>query len=94
MASHFRTIATAFLFTSLAIHVYSERRQSAADRARYEARFTLLEGLLNRARLGEVLDTEEVQNIKRLARGLDNVDLNSPDKSSVTWSEVFFGKRR
>ena len=94
MSSHFRTIATAFLFTSIAIHIATHRRQVASEKAQYEARFTLLEDLLSRLRDGQRVEPEEIENVKRLTQIAGHGNTGTQvDQRSTSWREVFLGRK-
>ena len=89
--NHFRTLAYAFLFTSMSINVAAARSRLTADRVRFDARHEMLESLVQRLRRGEDVSNDEIEQARKLAFGA--TPGAAGEEHSISWRDAFFGKR-
>lgn len=89
--NHFRTLAFAFLFTSMSINLSFVRGKLASNREQYGARIAIVQGLVDRMRAGERVPDSEIERSRRLARGSSPAE--TPADRPVSWSEVVFGRK-
>ncbi|KAH7107360.1 hypothetical protein BKA62DRAFT_683134 [Auriculariales sp. MPI-PUGE-AT-0066] len=91
-SNHFRTLAYAFFFTSMAINLSSIRARRSSDRESHDVRCRMVQELVTRLRNGEHIPLDEIERTKRLAGGTATL-AKPPTGDKIPWREVFFGHR-
>ena len=82
--------------TSLSTHTLWKRKESADQRAHYDARIQLLEDVVLRLRAGQVVPQSDFDLIHRLARdpGADRAAARGTEAmGTIGWREVLLGRK-
>jgi len=86
-------IVYSLALTSFSMHLLYERRAIEEDRAHYSGKISILETLVQGLEQGQVMDTQEVERLRKLA-GLStpHVPESNGNQSKIGWKEVLLGK--
>lgn len=87
---------SSIVFSSLAVHLFFHRRAAAADRARLEARTSILDRLAARLRVGEPVPQQEIARLRKLAREAEHEHTRAQldgAADAVGWRDVLLGRR-
>src|ERR1700733_9845719 len=77
---------------SLSIHLVNHQRSSSDDRARLNARISILQSISQQLQSERPPSSHELERLKRLARS-EPIYSGSQLEESIGWKEVVFGRK-
>ncbi|KAF5354825.1 hypothetical protein D9756_005646 [Leucocoprinus leucothites] len=80
--------------TSISIHLVSQKRNIAEDKARVTARISILESVSKELREDKDISLDELDRLHRLARPPAPKENGGRIKEVIRWKEVFLGPKR
>jgi len=80
--------------TSISVHLISQKRRIAEDRARIAARISILESVLEQLQENKDVPLDELDRLHRLARPSVIEENASGERKGIRWREVFLGSRK
>lgn len=78
--------------TSLSIHIVGHKKDSEEERARYEARVSVLEQIRDHLKSPNPTSAHEIERLKRLSRPIEPSAATLPEVT-LGWRDVWFGKK-
>jgi hypothetical protein len=78
---------------SLSMHLVSERKTSSDERARMNARISILQSISEQLQSGRPLLSDDLERTKRLTRFPEQSLFEFGLKDPIGWKEVIFGQK-
>jgi len=79
--------------TSISVHLVSQKRKIAEDRARIAARISILESVIEQLRENKDVPLDELDRLHRLAQP-SVMGENAGESKGIRWRDVFLGPRK
>jgi len=91
--SYFPHAIYSLAITSISVHLVSQKRKIAEDRARVAARISILESMIEQLRENKDVPLDELDRLHRLAQP-PVAGGNAGESKGISWREVFLGPRK
>lgn len=78
---------------SISIHSVGTRTACSEERARINARISILESISEQMRSNKSLSDDELERLKRLARPPEKLASDSEPQKIMAWKDIFLGQR-